>query len=468
MGDDAAMTHAPDPLRLAAEHALAYAAAIDGRPAAPSNDAVAALSALDTPLPDGPADPADTIELLATVGGPATMATTGRHYFGFVNGAALPVALGAAFLTSSWDQNAALPVMSPVANAIHGVTRRWLCELLGMPTDTDVAFVTGATVANATCLAAARDAVLHDAGWDVQRDGLFGAPEVRVVVGERAHSTLRKSLGLVGLGRDRVLVVPADDQGRLRAELLPDLDPADGPIIVCAQAGEVNTGAFDPLDHIAEWAHARGAWMHVDAAFGLWALADPTRASLASGLTRADSAATDGHKWLNVTYDCGIAFVRRPGALRRTFAAVAGYLPPDQGFEAMHHTPQSSQRARQIEVWAVLRTLGRAGIARLVQQACDAAVAIADELRAAGFEVLNDVVLNQVLVRLDDPGTTARLIAELQRDGRIWCGPTEWIGGTAMRVSVSSWKTTVDDARRAAAVIAECASRLPNGGSALG
>jgi glutamate/tyrosine decarboxylase-like PLP-dependent enzyme len=267
----------------------------------------------------------------------------------------------------------------------------------------------------------------------------------------------------VGLGRERVTVVPADDQGRMLAEHLPDPASLRGPVLVCAQAGEVNTGAFDPFDAIADWlSNVDDGWMHVDGAFGLWALADPARAELVAGLSRADSWATDGHKWLNVTYDCGIAFVRREGALRRTFSAVAGYLPPESGFEAMHHTPQSSQRARQIEVWAVLRTLGRSGVADLVRTASECAVVIADRLRAAGFDVLNDVVLNQVLVRYRDGTTTERLVAAIQADGRIWCGPTTWRGETALRVSVSSWKTTTNDARRAADVIVECATGLPD------
>ncbi len=449
-----------DLLRTAADHAIAYSVGIDARAPTPRTDAIEALAAFDEPLPDGPTDPAEAIDLLARIGGPATMGTTGADYFGFVNGATYPVALAASFLVNSWDQNAALPVMSPVAAAIYDVAQRWVIDVLRLPTSTDVAFVTGATVANASCLAAARDALLAEHGWDVQRDGLFGAPPIHVIIGDKAHSTLRKSLGLIGLGRERVTIVPADDQGRLRAELLPaDLAPGQ-PVLVCAQAGEVNTGAFDPFDAIADWLARRNGWLHVDGAFGLWALADPTRTDLVEGLDRADSWATDAHKWLNVTYDCGIALVKRPGSLRRTFAAVAGYLPPDIGFEAMHHTPQSSQRARQVEVWSVLRTLGRSGVAGMVQQASDAAVVIADHLRAGGFTILNDVVLNQVLVRLDDPVTTEQLIAEIQRDGRIWCGATQWSGGTAMRVSVSSWKTTVDDARDAAHVIAECARRL--------
>lgn len=347
--------------------------------------------------------------------------------------------------------------MSPVASKLHDIVRRWLVELLALPADTGVAFVSGATVANAACLAAARDALLAGLGWDAQRDGLFGAPPLDVVIGERAHSTLAKSLGLVGLGRNRVRVVPADDQGRMRADLLPDLP---GPVLVCAQAGEVNTGAFDPFEDIADWLAGRSGWLHVDGAFGLWALADPGRADLVRGLERADSWATDGHKWLNVTYDCGIALVRRLEDLRRTFAAVAGYLPASDAFEAMHHAPQSSQRARQVEVWAVLRALGRRGVAELVQRACGAATIIADRLRLGGLTVVNEVVLNQVLVRMVDGPTTEALIAEIQADGRVWCGPTSWEGGTAMRISVSSWKTDRDDAVFAADTILECADRV--------
>jgi glutamate/tyrosine decarboxylase-like PLP-dependent enzyme len=446
-----------DLLRAAADAALAYAAEIDRRRVAPSVGALDALAQFDEPLPDVGLDARATLELLERVGSPATMATTGARYFGFVNGAVLPAALGAAFMTSAWDQNAALPVMSPVAATIHRVVRDWLIDLFGLHSETDVAFVTGATVANACGIAAGRDAVLDDLGWNVQADGLFGAPDLPVVIGDDAHSTLRKSLGLVGLGRDRVIVVPTDDQGRMLAEHLPDIE---GPALVCAQAGEVNTGAFDPFEEIADWVEARRGWLHVDGAFGLWALADPTRADLVRGLVRADSLATDGHKWLNVTYDCGICFVQRPGALRRTFTATAGYLPSDVEFEAMHHTPQSSQRARQFEVWAVLRTLGRSGVAELVQQASAVAAAIAARLAQHGFEVLNEVVLNQVLVRPAEPVTTAALIAEIQSDGRTWCGPTTWRGEPAMRISVSSWKTTVDDGLTAADAIIECAARL--------
>ncbi|RHW26153.1 aspartate aminotransferase family protein [Nocardioides immobilis] len=445
-----------DALRDAAAAALDYAASVDGRPAFPTPEAVAGLAAFDEPLPETGADIAETLRLLDTAGSPATVASTGSEYFGFVIGGVHPAALGAAWLADAWDQNAALPVMSPVAARLHDVVRRWLVDLLRLPDPTGVVFTTGATVANATCLAAARDSLLERAGWDVQADGLFGAPPVTVVVGAHRHSTLSKSLGLVGLGRRRVLVVPADDQGRTRAKDLPDVS---GPVLVCAQAGEVNSGAFDPFDAIADWAAERDAWLHVDGAFGLWALADPSRSDLVAGLDRADSWATDGHKWLNVTYDCGIAFVRDAAALRRTFTAVAGYLPADAAFEAMHHTPQSSQRARQVEVWAVLRALGRAGIADLVRRTSDTAVAIADRLREAGLDVLNDVVLNQVLVRLVDDATTTALVAEIQADGRVWCGATQWHDAAAMRISVSSWKSAPADADRVAGIILECAAR---------
>jgi glutamate/tyrosine decarboxylase-like PLP-dependent enzyme len=444
-------------LRTAAELAIDYAATVDDRAVAPTVAALAGLAAFDEELTATGRPAEETVRLLAEVGGPATVASTGSRFFGFVTGGTQPAALAASFLAAAWDQNAALPVMSPVAARLHDVVRGWLVDLLGLPPGTDLGFVTGATMANASALAAARDALLADTGWDVQARGLFGAPTITVVVGERVHSTLRKSLGLVGLGRDRVRVVPTDEQGRIRPDGLPDVE---GMVLVCAQAGEVNTGAFDPFEPLADWVANRRGWLHVDGAFGLWALADPTRADLVRGLRRADSWATDGHKWLNVGYDCGLVLVSREGALRRTFASVAGYLPPDDGFEAMHHTPQSSQRARQIEVWAALRTLGRSGVADLVQRACATAVAAAERLAGHGFEVCNEVVLNQVLLRPPAGVDTAALVAAVQADGRVWCGPTEWRGAPAVRISVSSWKSTPADGIAAADVLAECAREI--------
>jgi glutamate/tyrosine decarboxylase-like PLP-dependent enzyme len=435
----------------AAGRAGRYLAGIDDRPVAPGSAALAGLARFDEPLPDSGGDAAATLALLDEAGSPATVASAGGRYFGFVTGGAHPAALAAGWLATAWDQNSALPVMSPVAARLHAVVTRWLTGLLGLPAGSAAAFVTGAAMANTAALTAARDHQLAGAGWDVQARGLFGAPELTVVVGENAHSTLIRALGLVGLGRDRVYRVPADDQGRMRADRLPGR--VTGPAVICAQAGEVNTGAFDPFPEIVAWARERGAWVHVDGAFGLWALADPARAHLTSGLDGADSWATDAHKWLNVPYDCGIVLARRPEDLRRSFAAVAGYLPPDTAFEAMHHTPQSSQRARQVEVWAVLRTLGRQGVTSLIARTCDHARTMAAYLGDAGLEVLNDVVLNQVLVRAATDEATLALLAAVQRDGTCWCGPTTWQHRPAMRISVSGWATSEDDIKKSADAI---------------
>jgi glutamate/tyrosine decarboxylase-like PLP-dependent enzyme len=440
-----------------AERAGHYLASLDDRPVAPDSAALAGLARFDEPLPEQPGDTAATLALLDEAGSPATMASAGGRYFGFVIGGSHPAALAASWLATAWDQNTALPVMSPIAARLHEVVTGWLGELLGLPPGSAVAFVTGAAMANAAALTAARDQQLARAGWDVQARGLFGAPELTVVVGERAHSTLIKALGLIGLGRERVRRVRADDQGRIRADGLPD--DVTGPAVVCVQAGEVNTGAFDPFPAAVEWARQRDAWVHVDGAFGLWALADPSRSSLTAGIADADSWATDGHKWLNVPYDCGIAMVRRPEDLRRSFASEAGYLPPDVGFEAMHHTPQASQRARQVEVWAVLRTLGRQGVADLIVRTCDHAQAMAARLRQAGLEVLNDVVLNQVLVRAATDDQTLAMVEAVQADGTCWCGPTVWQHRPAMRISVCGWATSAEDIARSAAAIAAAAAR---------
>ena len=441
----------------AAARAGQYLASVDERPVAPDGAALAGLARFDEPLPEVTGDPAATLALLDEAGSPATVASAGGRYFGFVIGGSYPVAVGASWLATAWDQNAALPVMSPVAARLHEVVTGWLVELLGLPAGSGAVFVTGASMANTAALAAARDHQLARVGWDVQADGLFGAPELTVVVGEQAHSTVLKALGLVGLGRYRVRRVPADDQGRMRAECLPE--DVTGPVVICAQAGEVNTGGFDPFPVILEWAQRHQAWVHVDGAFGLWALADASRSDVTAGLAGADSWATDGHKWLNVPYDCGIAFVRRPEDLRRSFAAAAGYLPPDTAFEAMNHTPQSSQRARQVEVWAVLRTLGRQGVIDLIARSCGQAQTMAGRLSQAGLEVLNDVVLNQVLVRVATDDQTLALVTAVQQDGTCWCGPTVWQGRPAMRISVSGWATTDEDIRQSADAIIAAARR---------
>ena len=448
----------------AAGRAGRYLADLDERPVAPDGAALAGLARFDEPLPQVAGDPAVTLALLDEAGSAATVASAGGRYFGFVTGGCYPVAVAAGWLATAWDQNAALPVMSPVAARLHEVVTAWLADLFGLPAGTAAVFVSGASMANTTALAAARDHQLARVGWDVQADGLFGAPELTVVIGEYAHSTVVRALGLLGLGRNRVRRVLADEQGRMRADFLPG--DVTGPVVICAQAGEVNTGAFDPFPAIAVWAGRHQAWMHVDGAFGLWALADPSRAHLTAGLASADSWATDAHKWLNVPYDCGIALVRRPGDLRRSFAAAAGYLPSGTGFEAVNHTPQSSQRARQVEIWAVLRTLGRQGVTDLVTRACRHAQAMAAYLGRAGLEVLNDVVLNQVLVRAATDDQTRALITAVQQDGTCWCGPTVWQHRPAMRISISGWATTAEDIRQSAdAIIA--AAQLPAPGDRL-
>jgi glutamate/tyrosine decarboxylase-like PLP-dependent enzyme len=449
----AMLAERPALLRDSCDRALAYLASVAGRPVAPDGDATARLDELDFELPAAGLAPADVLARLDETGSPATVASNGPRYFGFVTGGALPVAQAAAWLGAAWDQNAALTVMSPVAARLGVVALRWITELLGLPAGTAGGFVTGATMANATCLAAARDAVLTLHGWDAVGQGLVGAPRVTVVVGAEVHTTIRKALGLVGLGRDRVTVLPADGQGRIEPSGLP---PITGPAIVCLQAGNVNTGASDPFPPLIEWAREHGAWVHIDGAFGAWAAASPEVAAQVAGMTDADSWATDCHKWLNTTYDCGVALVRDTAALRAAMQATASYLPGAET-EAMAVTPMSSQRARGVEVWAAVAALGRVGVAELVGRSCRQAERFAAGMRAAGFLVLNDVVLNQVLVSFGSAARTDAVIEAVQADGTCWCGPTTWHDVRAMRVSVSGWSTTDDDIDRSVAAVRRAA-----------
>lgn len=428
-----------------AARAAAYLDGLATRRVAPAPEALAALKILGGPLPDEPESPEAVLSLLDAVGSPSAMGTAGGRYFGFVTGGVLPAALAAGWLAEAWDQNAFSGVSSPLGAAIEAVALRWLLDVLGLPESCGGAFVTGATMANFTALAAARQAVLERVGWDARAQGLFGAPPVTVVVGEEVHPTLLKALGLLGLGRERVVTVPVDGQGRMRPGSLP---PLDGPAIVCLQAGNVNTGAFDPAADLIAEAHAAGAWVHVDGAFGLWAAAAPGRAALVRGFAGADSWATDAHKWLNVSYDSGLAFVRDPEPLRKTMLLQAAYLPPGEGRDPYDYTPESSRRARGVEVWAALRSLGRKGLATMIERHCRYAVRFTEGLRQAGFEILNDVVLNQVLVSFGTPAQTRRVVAALQEEGTCWCGGTVWQGRTAMRISVSGWATTDDDVER--------------------
>jgi glutamate/tyrosine decarboxylase-like PLP-dependent enzyme len=407
-------------------------------------------------LPEGPSDPAKVIALLDEVGSPATVASAGRRYFGFVTGGALPATVAANMLAAAWDQNVGLRVMSPTGAKLEDVALRWLLELLGLPAECGAAFATGATMANFTALAAARHAVLQRAGWDAEARGLFGAPEITVIVGDEVHASLVKALGLLGLGRDRVVRVPADDAGRFRPDRMPKIS---GPTIVCAQVGNVNTGACDRVGEIADLAHGADAWVHVDGAFGLWAASAPGRRQLIAGTERADSWATDAHKWLNVPYDSGLAFVRDRRALHAAMSIGAAYLIAGEGREPDAFTPEMSRRARGVEIWAAIKSLGRSGIADLVERNCRLAERIAVGLRRAGYDVLNDVVLNQVLVAFGDEEKTRRVVRRIQADGTCWCGSTVWHGRFAMRISVSSWATTEADIDRSLEAMLRIARR---------
>jgi glutamate/tyrosine decarboxylase-like PLP-dependent enzyme len=392
--------------------------------------------------------------------GPATVASPGPRYFGFVTGGVLPAALGADWLATAWDQNGFTRVSSPAAAAVEAAAERWVLEALALPADAGVGFTTGATMANFTGIAAARHALLERAGWDVETDGLAGAPPIRVIVGEQVHASLLVALRYAGLGAGRAVRVAADDQGAMRAEALDEaLAGGAGPTLVCAQAGEVNTGAFDPLDAIADAVTTHEAWLHVDGAFGLWAAASPRLRGLATGADRAHSWAVDAHKWLNVPYDGALAIVADREAVRGAMGVRASYLPAEDGREPYDYVPEMSRRARGVPVYAALRSLGRRGLADLVERCC----ALARRLAAAmddvpGAEVLNDVVLNQVLVRFGDSDEVTRaVVEEVQRSGEAWLGTTVWGGRVAARVSVSNWSTTEDDIDRLAAALGAAA-----------
>lgn len=443
-------------LRSTTNRSVRYLESLDERRVSPGDDAVAALAGFDVPLQHESIDPERIIDQLDALGSPATMAMAGPRFFGFVIGGSLPVAVAANWLATAWDQNTGLYNSTPATSVLEEVALRWLLDVLHLPPESAGAFVTGTTVAHITALAAARHAVLARVGWDVEANGLFGAPPITVVTGAEAHPTLFKALGVVGLGRNRVVKVPVDDQGRMRPDALPSIS---GPTIVCVQAGNVNSGAFDPIDEIGPRARDRGAWVHVDGAFGLWARVSPRLAHLANGVEHADSWATDGHKWLNVPYDSGIAFVRDGSALRKAMAVTAEYLPTETAHRnPSDYAPELSRRARGVDIWAAMRSLGRSGLAELIERNCRQARRFAEGLTKAGFEVLNDVVLNQVVVSFGGPEETRRVIVAIQREGTMWAGETVWQGRTAMRISVCSWATTDADVERCIRAIAGIAS----------
>jgi len=437
------MSDARDLLRRTAEIAADYVESLGERPVFPQVTPEELRAALGGPLPEEPVDPKQVLEDIAAGAEPGVVAMGSGRYFGFVIGGALPAALAADWLTSAWDQNAGLYVGGPSASVVEQVTREWLVELLGLPAEASIGFVTGTQMAHVTGLAAARFHVLDAVGWDVGAEGLTGAPRVRVLVGEKRHVTVDRALRLLGLGAPTV--VDADDQGRLQVDALRE-SLGEGPAIVCAQAGEVNTGAFDPLPEIADACEQAGAWLHVDGAFGLWAAVAPSRRHLVEGIERADSWTTDAHKWLNVPYDSGIVFCAHPESHRAAMTITASYLIQDEGEQRVRDqvdwVPEFSRRARGFPVYAALRSLGRSGIAELVERCCEGATRFAAAIaELPDVEVLNEVVLNQVLFRFDSDERTDEVLRRVQESGAVWMSGTTWAGRKAIRVSVSNWQT---------------------------
>ena len=449
-------------LQRTADHAARYLDTLSERRVGPAASFDELCEGLGGPLGDEGRDDAQVVAELIAAAEPGLVGSQTGRYFGFVIGSALPASVAADWLATAWDQNGFSVVTSPAAAAAEKVAAGWLVQLLGLPETVSTGFVTGAQGANTTALAAARQHVLAAAGWDVARDGLIGAPSIRVLAGEERHVTIDRSLRLLGLGTSCLEVVPADAQGRMRADALRDALGADErPAMVCAQAGNVNTGASDPFAEIADACARAGAWLHVDGAFGLWAAASPRSRHLVDGVERADSWAADAHKWLNVPYDCGLVFCRDPDAHAGAMAVAASYLQRADGRSPSDWVPESSRRARGFAVWAALRSLGRNGVADLVDRCCEHARTFAALLGAEpGVEILNEVVLNQVLVRFgDDDERTREVVRLVQEDGTCWLGGTEWQGRAAMRISVSSFRTTAEDVRRSAAAILDCALR---------
>jgi len=445
-------------LERASTRAREWLAALPDRPIPPRQDADGVLASLGGPLPDGPIDPADVIDLLADGVEPGLMAMGSGRFFGWVIGGTLPAALGADWLTSAWDQNNGMRFATPGTVAAEEAAATWVLDLLGLPDTADVGFVTGGTMANFTGLAAARQQVLENVGWDLDRLGLSGAPRVRVLVGAERHITIDLALRYLGLGEPQV--VPADDQGRISADALgAALDGAEVPTIVCLQAGNLHSGAFDPLGASCDLAHEHGAWVHVDGAFGLWAAASPHLRHLVDGHDGADSWATDAHKTLNVPYDCGIVVVAHPDALRKAMGAQSSYLLRTEGpGDPLEKVPELSRRARGVPVWAALRSLGRSGVSDLVDLLAHNAGALAKGIADIdGAEIVNDVVFTQVCATFGDDSRTREVTARLLADGTAWMSGSRWRDRDVLRVSVSNWSTddndvaaSVDAVRRAA------------------
>jgi len=438
------------------EEATGFLDGLPGRQVAARTDVDGVAAALRRPLPDEGSEPMEVIEELIAGAEPGVLAIPSGRFFGWVMGGVLPVTLAADWLTSTWDQNAGLLVSSPAAAGAEWVASEWLLDLLGLPGNSAVGFVTGAMIANFTCLAAARHDVLRRAGWDVEGDGLHGAPPVTVIVGEERHETVDVALRFLGLGEQRTLTVPADDQGRIRLDALTDILAQVGntPLIVCLQAGNVHSGAFDPIAEAVDLAHQYGAWVHVDGAFGLWAAASAQYRHLVAGVERADSWASDAHKTLNVPYDSGLAIVAKADAMYAAMGVHAAYLIQDERPDPFSTVPEFSRRARGFPVWAALRSLGRRGVAEMVERFCRHARRFAAGLAELdGVRVVNDVVFTQVCVSFGTDEATREVATRLLRDGTAWMTPSTWHGQAVLRISVSNWRTTEEDVDRTLAAV---------------
>lgn len=424
------------------QYALDYMQTIDGRRVFPDDDVIAGLDSFDEPLPESPTPPAELLQMLHEKGSPATVAQTGGRYFGFVNGNIFPPALAAKWLADTWDQNPALYVISPIAAQLEMVCEKWLVSLLGLPRETAAGFVSGTSTATLCGLAAGRDALLTANGWDSQAKGLMGAPELRVVIGAQAHATVYKALSLLGLGRDRIISVPADEQGRIVSEEIPELD--DSTLLIL-QAGNVNSGAFDDFAAICGRAREAGAWTHIDGAFGLWAACAAVTRHLTAGIELADSWSVDAHKTLNAPYECGIVLCRDRDALISSMQASGSYIMYGDKRDNMLYTPEMSRRARGVDLWATMKALGQSGIDALISGLHQRAVQLADELREEGFTILNEIAFNQVLVSCGTSESTLTTLAHLQEEGTCWAGGAKWQGNNVIRLSVCSWATTKED-----------------------
>ncbi len=433
-------------------YAYDYVDNVQNRTVFPTEDAINRLQVFQEPLPEEPCDSFEILRLLHEYGSPATVAQTGGRYFGFVNGGVLPAAVAAKWLTDVWDQNSALYAMSPVVSQLEAICEEWLVSLFGLPADTVAGFVSGSSTATICGLAAGRNDILTRHGWDLNLKGLFGAPEVRIVLGEQAHSSVFKALSMLGFGEEQLERVPVDDQGRLRIDLLPVLNSRT---IVIVQAGNVNSGAFDPVDEICDLAIRAGAWVHVDGAFGLWAAASSQKKHFIQGIEKANSWAVDAHKTLNAPYDCGVILCGKPKAFASAMQAGGAYIQYSEKRDGMLYTPEMSRRARAVELWAALKSLGRNGIEELVDRLCDNALQFAEQLNEQKFNILNDVVFNQILVSCDTREQTSATLKNIQDSGECWCGGSIWNGEPVIRISVCSWVTTANDINRSVAAFVQ-------------